>query len=236
MHFPDARSLRSEFHRRGHVLVPELLERRQVMSLFILSMKLLRQCGTTVNRVKDGETLWYRVVTGERIRSEGSALFSLYSSPALLDWMRELADAPRLDVSAHLRSAVNVNCLHRTGQGYPWHRDAVPYTCLLFLTSLPDDAGGELLIRAADDTLETVRPRAGDLLVMDGTRCPHAVAPLTTSRLRVSLPMVYPSVSVERPGLDDHLYTAGSLARAQRETLSRPPDMATSRSVRGFRP
>jgi 2OG-Fe(II) oxygenase superfamily len=211
MRLPSASSVRADFLRRGFVLVPDFLGRDEVLPLYTVAMKLLRQCGTTVVRSADGQVLWYRVVTGEPIEREGAPLFNLYSSPDLLGWLRDLADTPALGLSAHLRSAVNVNCLHRPGHGYPWHQDAVPYTCLLFLTSLPEHVGGEFLIRAADGALLTIRPVAGTLVAMDGARCPHAVAPLKASALRLSIPMVYPCEIVARPtGLDEHLYGAAS--------------------------
>jgi 2OG-Fe(II) oxygenase superfamily len=132
----------------------------------------------------------------------------------MLTWIGRLSDSPAVRPSPHLRSAININCLSRTGQQYPWHRDAVPFTAVLFLTSLPSSAGGELLIRTAEGERMAICPAAGDLIVMDGSRCPHAVAPLAIDTLRVTVPMVYPAFHVERPdGLDQHLYGGDAVSR-----------------------
>jgi hypothetical protein len=80
---------------------------------------------------------------------------------------------------------------------------------LLFLSSLAPSAGGELLIRDGQGELASLRPIAGDFVVMDGTRCPHAVAALAEETLRLSVPMVYPRENLTRPeGLDTYLYRA----------------------------
>ena len=202
---PRARDVQPELASRGFIRVPDLLECADLGALFAVAMQLVGHHGTTVIR----EELAYRVVTGERIRADGAPLFSLYESRDLLMWLREVTQSATVGLSSHVRSAININCLHRAGQQYPWHRDVVPYTCIVFLTSLPATAGGELMIRTANGALVTVEARAGDLVVMDGARCPHAVAPLTENRLRLSIPMVYPTVSVDRPpGLDEQLYEA----------------------------
>ena len=207
MRFPDPHCLRSEFRRRGFALAPELLDAKERCALFTVASTLARRHGASIDRADTGERLWYNVVTGDRIAAEGPALFSLYTAPAMLSWIRQLSDSPSLAPSSHLRSAININCLQAAGQQYPWHRDAVPYTSLLFLSSLPAAAGGAFRIRTADGELVQVQPRAGDLLFMDGARCEHEVSPLLASMLRLTVPMVYPTKGVERPaGLDEYLY------------------------------
>lgn len=107
-----------------------------------------------------------------------------------------------------IRSAININCLSQAGQQYPWHTDATPYTGLLFLTSLPERVGGELLVKSLTGEVAAVVPSAGAFVLMDGSRCAHAVAPLVRDALRVSVPMVFPKLATVRPqGLDDYLYS-----------------------------
>jgi hypothetical protein len=207
MRFPNPQPLRSGFQRRGFALAPELLDVNERSALFTVASALAQRHAAAIDRADTGQRLWYNVVTGERIAAEGPALFDLYTAPEMLSWIRELSDSPSLAPSPHLRSAINVNCLQAAGQQYPWHRDAVPYTSLLFLTSLPAAAGGAFRIRGADGEVVDVQPRAGDLLFMDGARCEHAVAPLLDSVLRLTVPMVYPTRRVDRPaGLDEYLY------------------------------
>lgn len=109
--------------------------------------------------------------------------------------------------SPHLRSAVNINCLTAPGEEYPLHRDAVPYTALLFLSNVAADAGGAFVIHSIAGTRRIVRPRLGNLLLMDGSRCSHGVAPLRRDAWRVTMPMVFPERTADRPeGLDEYLY------------------------------
>jgi hypothetical protein len=207
MRFPDPRLLRPQFERRGFVVVRNLLDRSERSAFSAEAIALARRYSAAIDRANSGQRLCYTVVTGDRIKASGRLLFSLYTAPEMLSWVRSTCSAPSLALSSHLRSAININCLHTAGQQYPWHRDAVPYTCLLFLSSLPTAAGGAFLIRAGDGELVTIQPRAGVLLLLDGARCPHAVAPLAGNALRLTVPMVYPAESTSRPaGLDEYLY------------------------------
>jgi hypothetical protein len=208
MHFPDPIAVRPEFERRGFLLA-DVLDPDELSVLFDVAFRLVRRHSAHIDRAESGKRLRYDVVSGDRIASEGGPLFALYTHPDLLAWVRAVTGSPMLAPSTHLRSSINVNCLHTAGQRYPWHRDAVPYTALLFLASVPLEAGGTLLIRAGDASLASVQPRSGCLVFMDGTRCEHAISPLTEDTLRLSVPMVYPATAVDRPaGLDDFLYGA----------------------------
>ena len=171
--------------------------------------RLVRDHGVNVDRRHGGDGLSYSVVTGDRILEDAGILSAMYTSVEMLEWIRALTDLPTLTRSPHRLSAVNVNCLTRAGQRYPWHRDAVPFTAILFVTSLPASAGGQLLVRSADGGRVSIPPIGGDLVLLDGARCPHAVAPLSIDVLRVTVPMVYPVAHVERPsGLDEYLYAS----------------------------
>ena len=56
----------------------------------------------------------------------------------------------------------------------------------------------------------TMLPAAGAVVLMDGMRCLHRVAPIARRHERISIPMVFgQSADEERPeGLDDYLYGA----------------------------
>ena len=204
---PEPAALQEEFGRRGVVALRGVLGDRDVCQLMHLAEELIRRYEIAVNRDDDRNRLWYGVVTGDRVSTEGQRLFEFYTSTAMVEWVRQLTGASSVAPSEHLRSAININCLAEAGQRYRWHRDAVPYTALLFLTSLQASDGGEFLIRPADGGLLRIRPAAGDLVLMDGTRCPHAVAPLRRRALRITVPMVYVDRAAARPaGLDEYLY------------------------------
>jgi hypothetical protein len=175
-----------------------------------VATSLATRYGAHVIRRNDEDTLDYHVVTGDLIKSEAPLLFALYTAPQLLSWIRGVTQMKDLAISPHLRSSININCLTEAGQHYPWHTDAVPYTALLFLSTLSAAAGGEFLIRATNERgLMRIPPRRGDFVFMDGKRCAHAVAPLACNSIRLTVPMVYPIENAERPrGLDDYLYNS----------------------------
>jgi 2OG-Fe(II) oxygenase superfamily len=196
----------------GFVLVRNYLDVHESAEFASLASALTDRFGIDVVRSSRGDTLDYRVVTGDTIQAEAPVLFTLYTS-RLLHWTREVTGHHGLAPSPHLRSAININCLERRNQHYPWHHDAVPFTALLFLTTLSDTDGGEFLIRTVRDDVVSIPPSRGDLLLMDGKRCAHAVAPLRENTRRLTVPMVYPLESDERPaGLDEYLY-AGTQAK-----------------------
>jgi hypothetical protein len=207
MRLPPAGSLRRTFQEQGFVLVRECLSDRASAGLAALARDVLDRHGVRVTRRSGGEALDYRVVTGDVIRAEAPPIYALYGSDALLTWIRDVSAVDGVDRSPHVRSAVNINGLDTSGQRYPWHNDAVPFTALLFLTTLADSAGGEFLIRAGGEDVTAIRPERGLLLLMDGQRCAHAVAPLREAVSRLTVPMVFPAVPAERPaGLDEFLY------------------------------
>jgi hypothetical protein len=207
LRLPDAPSDRSAIARRGIVRVPAFLARDTAAQAADIATQLIRRHGATIDRTSADDRLWYGVVTGDRIRAEARLLDDLYCSPEFLEWIRWLTQSPAVRPSEHLRSAININCLCSEGQRYPWHRDAVPYTALLFLTDVDAAAGGAFEITSAEGDTVAIQPTAGDLVVMDGARCRHGVAPLTKDTLRITVPMVYSAARVHRPaGLDDYLY------------------------------
>jgi hypothetical protein len=208
---PVTERLGRAFQKRGFVLIPQVLAARDLSLVVDEALEFVGREAALVERRDTNRTLWYRVVTGDRIQRAGSRLFGLYSSPQMVAWVMKLTRSRRVSVSEHVRSAININCLDRVGQRYPWHRDAQPYTAVLFLTSVPARAGGCMVIRAADDERVAIPARAGDLLIMDGARCPHCVTALREPALRLSVPMVYPVRCSNRPkGLDAYLYGPGA--------------------------
>jgi hypothetical protein len=206
-HLPAISDARAALRRHGYVHVPGWLDPDIADSLATLAHDTVQQYGTRVVRFSADDVLDYEVVTGDLIQSHAPPFFDLYSSPTLLTWIRSVGRVADLERSPHLRSSININCLRFCGQGYPWHSDAVPFTVLVFLTTLSDTDGGEFLIRPAREPLRRIQPVSGDLLLMDGQRCPHAVAALRANVCRLTVPMVYPAIKAARPPqLDSYLY------------------------------
>lgn len=164
---------------------------------------LVARAGIPVAR---GDGLVYRVVPGDALR--GSRIAALYTSRALRRIVSAITGV-RIYLSPHERSALNVNRLGEPGDRYRMHFDAHPHSALLFLTDARADDGGDLLLRPPGDGQEiAVPPRAGTLIVFDGTRVEHGVAPILRSCERLSVPMVFPDEpNLARPEhLDDYLY------------------------------
>ena len=204
---PPPDSCRQAFAREGFVLVAQCCLPQSLADLSAAAERVARQSSISIDRRPEGSPLVYRVVSGERVAADAPLLFDLYRSPQLLAWIASVTGQPSVSLSPHLRSAVNVNCLSVTGEEYPEHRDAVPYTGLLFLNDLDDAAGGQFVIRSARGRRVEIQPRLGIFVLMDGTRCPHSVAPLRRDVLRLTMPMVFPAIAAERPtGLDEYLY------------------------------
>jgi hypothetical protein len=206
---PPAEQCRTRFGRDGYVIVPQSLEETTARNAAAVAAATVASCAYSIDRRGTGTHLAYHVVTGERIESDAPMLFDLYTSASLLEWVRDVTGCHGVSRSSHLRSAVNINCLAAAGQQYPLHRDAVPYTVLLFLSDVELDAGGQFLIHSLTGDVEAIQPRLGQLLLMDGARCLHGAAALDREAWRVTMPMTFPSKVVERPaGLDDYLYRA----------------------------
>jgi hypothetical protein len=200
---------------RGFVVIREALARDVLVLLREQASRLVDEAGTLIERDRgDDQHLRYCVVPGDRIQQALPILSDLYGSAEILDWIQHTTSNPSVTSSPYMRSGLNINCLTRVGQSYPWHVDAVPYTIVMFLTSLSPAAGGALQIRSADGALVAIRPHAGTLVLMDGARCPHAVAKLDQPAVRLTVPMVYPAAHHERPaGLDEFLYGEAALPR-----------------------
>ena len=204
---PVQGDVRESLRREGVAVVLNSLDSQATSTLAQVARAAATRDALQIRRSSDEGSLDYRVVTGDAIRSDARPIFSLYESAELLTWIRRVTGKGEVQRSPHLRSAVNINLLDTPGQEYRWHYDAVPFTAVLFLTTIPASAGGELLVRTITGRLLRIAPTAGQLVLMDGHRCAHAVAPLRAHAERITVPMVFPAVQVDRPpGLDDYLY------------------------------
>jgi hypothetical protein len=195
-----------EFHNSGLKIVHGFLGGKQLRELAAEAGRAVHRSAMNIRKPLSGGMLHYRVVTGEYLCCLAPRLHQLYKSSLLLHWVRRMAGCNEVSRSPHRASSININALFQ-GEGYPRHLDAVPYTAILFLTSMPAEGGGELVVEQSDDRLIEIRPAAGDLVLMDGSRCFHHVNPVKVQLARLSVPMVYPAKSVPRPaGLDRFLY------------------------------
>ncbi|MER7283920.1 2OG-Fe(II) oxygenase [Dactylosporangium sp. NPDC000244] len=162
--------------------------------------------GLSTSLEPPGVNISYRLVSGDRVAEGLPWLNSAYRSaiPELAKSQLGCPYYPSMDV----RSGVNINILEQRGGRYEMHLDSNPLTALLFVTSHQAEDGGQLLFRTEGGDL-LVEPRSGDLLLFDARRTPHAVLPIKTDRIRITVVMNFylDAECQDRPdGLDDYLY------------------------------
>jgi hypothetical protein len=209
LRLPQPGDCREAFRADGFVVVPDCVTRSEATPLVDAARRLAFGAAVSIDHRSAGSGLAYSVVSGERIEADAPLLFELYTSDDLLQWVRDVTECSTVSRSPHLRSAINLNCLTQPGEQYPRHRDAVPYTALLFLSDVDEAAGGAFVIQSLERGPVSVQPALGCFVLMDGSRCEHGVAPLRQPALRLTLPMVFPATDVARPeGLDEYLYGA----------------------------
>ena len=144
--------------------------------------------------------------------------------PLYLGAFRQLVQrvTPEPVFTAHdQRSSIVVNVQRGDHQrGYECHVDSQPVSTLLYATSQPPGAGGELVVSNKGDVASReevdadatrIYPIAGQLVVFDGRQHTHYVSPLTEPNdARVAVVMNYYTPSVtedQRPDdLDEHLF------------------------------
>ncbi len=206
---PGAEALAARFARQGYVLCACALTSEGTRELRARALELVKQRGRRIEQQSAEHVLRYRVVTGEEVRSEWPELFAIYQSSELREWVAAVAGVPAVFNSSHLRSAINVNAMGEPGEIYRWHHDAAGFTLLLYLSDSREQDGGALQLRPPGAAAAmSWQPVAGTVVLMDGTRCLHRVAPIAQPHERISIPMVFTTdPNDERPaGLDDYLY------------------------------
>src|SRR5687767_2676704 len=134
MHLPRARDCQDAFTGDGFIVVRDCITRADAAPLVEAARRVAGSAAVSIDHRSADTGLAYSVVSGDRIQTDAPLLFDVYTSAALLEWVRDVTGCGTVSRSPHLRSAVNLNCLMRPGEQYPFHRDAVPYTALLFLS------------------------------------------------------------------------------------------------------
>jgi hypothetical protein len=151
-----------------------------------------------------GMTYW--VVPGDVVESRLPWLLDLYKDliPALVVEQQGLSPA------RERRSRLNINVLYGRGSRYEWHVDPTPYTAVLFVTQHSGSDGGALVLRREGDCVTKIQPRTGWMYLFPGN-VEHAVEPLTSDSLRITVPMCYSSPGLPEAADDsllDYLYSS----------------------------
>lgn len=221
--------LADAFARDGYLALPDALP-EQVVTRWRERAHELFARARDIDRRAAGHVLSYRVLTGDVIRDDFPELFDFYGDARTRAWVASVTGEAEIHTSPNLMSSVNVNIL-QSGHRYRWHFDANPYTALLYLSTTPEEAGGELELypdlrrgRRDDPAWDAVvtdpqhlgrcervsiRSQAGMLVLVDGSVTYHRVAPVLAPCDRISVPMVFPPFrQEERPAhLDAYLYS-----------------------------
>jgi hypothetical protein len=221
-------ALRERFERDGYLELRDALPPETIARWRAEATQLFGQA-RDISRTSGRHVLAYRVLTGDVVRAGMPGLFDFYDAEPTRAWVAAVTGAEEIHPSPNLMSAINVNIL-QGGHRYRWHFDANPYTALLYLSTTPRSAGGELELypnlregRRDDPDWDahvtseehlrsrrrvSVRSRAGTLVLIDGSVTYHRVAPVTEPCDRLSVPMVFPPFrEEERPAhLDAYLY------------------------------
>lgn len=217
--------MREAFQRDGYLALPNALP-EPVITRWRERAHELFERAKDIERTGDGHVLSYRVLTGDVVKEDFRELYDFYVDQRTLAWVASVTGEAEIHSSPNLMSAVNVNIL-QAGHRYRWHFDANPYTALLYLSTSPVEAGGELqlypnLRRGRTEAEVTdpdhldkqqrvsIRSRAGMLVLIDGSVTYHRVAPVLAPCDRLSVPMVFPPFREElRPAhLDAYLYSS----------------------------
>lgn len=212
---------KTRFARDGWAIVEGALSAQQCEQWRQEALAIVQRHALHVDRTAGGSRLHYGVVLGDVICKQWPELFEFYTSEETLLWMRGVTGATAIYTSPYVRSAVNINVLSVPGEMYPWHFDVTPYTLLLFLTTSTVGDGGALDLLSPEHSQEiSVLPRAGDVVVMDGTRCRHRVREILRPHLRVSIPFVFPPTPTHhrRAELDEYLYSEDASVRVTRRS------------------
>jgi hypothetical protein len=136
----------------------------------------------------------------------------------LRDLAQLLSDEP-VSTAANIHRGARIQVQKGDTERYECHVDTCPITGLLYVTDHPVGAGGELVVAnrgdvlgrdAVDHDASRIHPVAGHLILFDGRRRTHYVAPLRKpGDLRVVIPMVFFTASCSEdmrpPELDHYL-------------------------------
>ena len=148
----------------------------------------------------------YTVVHGDQIVRHLRWLDDLYRGP-LLELVSDLLGL-RLYPALSTKYGLNINTVDVEGAGYEWHFDSNPVTVVLFASSLPPRAGGQLLLKTTEGVDISIPPIKGFAVVFSGDVLEHSVAPLRLERVRISIPFSYffDAKQLVSDELQDYLY------------------------------
>ncbi len=195
----------------------------QIMAVAAEQAKRVVVTGASTGGLEDAATagLDYYVMDGTKIREHLPWLSELQESSEIRELIKTQTGRTVLprDNPTH---DTNINVVTGAGKRYEWHTDTYHWTLLVFITSHDEPtAGGALCMNTreavATQTLEQayasstkVAPEAGYGVLFNGSEIPHAVQPLKTNVVRITVPMAYMEVDAPRLAHPDADYLFGT--------------------------
>ncbi|MGH9821668.1 MAG: 2OG-Fe(II) oxygenase [Blastocatellia bacterium] len=127
----------------------------------------------------------YTVLTGDVVHDELRWLWRLYTWSKLVNFVSTVA-RERMRVSCDRVSGATVNCIESEGARYEQHTDLAGWSAVYFLTTVPTNQGGELVLHVGAGGYARIFPRIGRMVIFKGSEIPHEVARLRTGATRLT--------------------------------------------------
>lgn len=223
----------SQLNQKGYQIIDDFLTGEQCQDLLeaIASYRSTEEV-VEVYRQEKERSLHYFVIDGDKIEKCLPEVKRLYLD---INKLVNRISGKNLVPLSNKRVGVNINITSGGGE-YRWHYDRNAVTAILYLNEV---AGGETemypkyriylsqkkhtslqgfldktlqlkLVRRLFGKKESVEPRAGRMLIMQGDRCLHSVRPVEGDRDRINLILSYDVAGANFPmekNLDSYLYT-----------------------------
>ncbi len=180
--------------------------------------KFLLPRSVTSREANMNEKILVRTVNGAVLRQHLPWLYDLYAG-----YFKDLIQKHHAETVAIAKNdlyGATLNIQSGVNMRYESHVDSNPIEGLLYVTSHPQGAGGELVVAnnsvarsvaEIDTDCSIVYPQSGNIIYFDARRFPHYVRPLVSNnekRIVVAMNYYLPSAIEEnRPAdLNDHLF------------------------------
>ena len=142
----------------------------------------------------------FSILAGHAARARFGWLWDLYHGP-LRAFVTESFGKP-IFAANRVSSAMTLNILEGQTAGQDLHTDATEITGVFYATDVTEGEGGEIEFRDGE-RMATLRPTAGSFVCFPGA-ISHRVAPMLSSRPRLTFPLLYYATTHDQPFASEH--------------------------------
>lgn len=142
----------------------------------------------------------FSILEGHAVRARFGWLWDLYHGP-LRAFVTESFSKP-VFAANRVSSSITLNILEGQTAGHDWHTDVTEITGVFYASDVTEGEGGELEFRDGERTA-TVRPAAGSFVCFPGS-VSHRVAPVFSSKPRLTFPLLYYASTHDQPFASEH--------------------------------